>query len=341
MYCVAHLVKRRRLLVFSSLLLFALHQCVHLIIRRKTSDTVVVVKQPTASSSATSYTDSRQPYVPRALNSSSSTSTPAGCVPAFARHNTTTTNAKSKTREKKTKRKQCKRTAQDAEWLRIESDATVVFNYAHLREHSLDKDLSCSYATIEWDRDDFNYKRGSYTPIRNGSKLDYSNDHEFFHVRCTTTELFGAFLLWSSKSPNAEFNTVHARIFRAEENHPENQEKPAPISVFMLGMDSVSTSDWLSLLPKSSAFLFGDTLNATLLSMYNIVGDGTPAALVPLLTGKHEHQLPITLRSAEPTAAFVDDAYPFVWRNFSNELNYSTMFTEDWPSIGTFQYRFI
>lgn len=105
----------------------------------------------------------------------------------------------------------------------------------------------------------------------------------------------------------------------------------------MLGFDSVSRVDWPRLLPKSSKILMDD-LNAVVMNGYNIVGDGTPASLVPLLTGRMEHELPNTLRNSL-SSHFVDQVYPFIWSNFSKILNYETMFAEDYPLVGTFQYR--
>jgi hypothetical protein len=66
----------------------------------------------------------------------------------------------------------------------------------------------------------------------------------------------------------------------------------------------------------------------------------TPAALIALLTGKYEHELSNTLIGTE-NANFVDKVYPFIWKNYSNDLNYATLYAEDWPSIGTFNYRML
>uniref|UniRef100_A0A914ZH73 Death domain-containing protein n=1 Tax=Parascaris univalens TaxID=6257 RepID=A0A914ZH73_PARUN len=70
---------------------------------------------------------------------------------------------------------------------------------------------------------------------------------------------------------------------------------------------------------------------------YNIVGDGTPQAFIPILTGKTEVELPLT-RKRFSNANFVDVVYPFVWRNFS-DAGYITLYGEDAASIGTFTYR--
>lgn len=44
---------------------------------------------------------------------------------------------------------------------------------------------------------------------------------------------------------------------------------------------------------------------------YNIVGDGTPQAFLPILTGKTEVELPLT-RKRYKNANYVD-VYPWIW----------------------------
>lgn len=66
----------------------------------------------------------------------------------------------------------------------------------------------------------------------------------------------------------------------------------------------------------------------------------TPAALIPLLTSKMEHELPNTLRNTLGWN-YVDKVYPFLWKNYSDILGYETMFGEDYPEVGTFQYRMV
>lgn len=64
----------------------------------------------------------------------------------------------------------------------------------------------------------------------------------------------------------------------------------------------------------------------------NIVGDGTPQAFIPFLTGKTEEELPLT-RKRFSTADFVDNVYPFIWKNFS-DAGYVTLYGEDVHSVG-------
>ena len=56
------------------------------------------------------------------------------------------------------------------------------------------------------------------------------------------------------------------------------------VNILMFGFDSVSRMTWMRNLPKSHAYLT-QQLGGMVLEGYNIVGDGTPQALLPILTG--------------------------------------------------------
>ncbi|KAE9546227.1 hypothetical protein FO519_010561, partial [Halicephalobus sp. NKZ332] len=103
----------------------------------------------------------------------------------------------------------------------------------------------------------------------------------------------------------------------------------------MIGIDSVSHMEFLRSLPKSYSYLT-DIMGSITLNGYNIVGDGTPQAYLPILTGKTEVELPLTRRRYKE-ADFVN-VYPFIWNNFSKK-GYMTAFAEDMPGIDMFNYR--
>lgn len=69
---------------------------------------------------------------------------------------------------------------------------------------------------------------------------------------------------------------------------------------------------------------------------YNIVGDGTPQAFIPILTAQTEVELPMT-RKRYSDANYVD-VYPMIWKNFS-KAGYVTLYAEDSAAVGTFTYR--
>lgn len=116
-------------------------------------------------------------------------------------------------------------------------------------------------------------------------------------------------------------------------NVPSNGLK---LNVLMFGFDSLSRNTFVRKLPKSYRYL-KQNLNALVLEGYNIVGDGTPQALIPILTGKIELELPETRKRLESKANYVD-VYPLIWNDYKKN-GYVTGFMEDVHHIGTFTYR--
>jgi hypothetical protein len=244
-------------------------------------------------------------------------------------------------------------TCDNQDWILVDDNGYVTLNSEYLSQKQIVVD-NCMYASINWHQNDFSYSLSKYKPINLINENDHTNlvnenssarldvDEEFFQVKCTST------------NKEHEFNSAYARIFKkkiaksltskksktsSNGSSSEQQQQQQPINVMFIGFDSVSREDWLSRLTRSSGYLLNE-LKSNVLHRYNIVGDGTPAALIPILTGRHEHEMPSTLKS-KPSAQHVDKAYPFIWRNFSERLGYATLYGEDWPSIGTFQYRMI
>lgn len=118
---------------------------------------------------------------------------------------------------------------------------------------------------------------------------------------------------------------------------PEVPDQQSPkLNVLIYGFDSLSRNSFIRKLPKSYEYLTNQ-LKGDVLQGYNIVGDGTPQALIPLLTGFNELELPET-RKRMANSKYVDEAFPFVWKEYERE-GYLTAFNEDIPSVGTFSYR--
>lgn len=109
----------------------------------------------------------------------------------------------------------------------------------------------------------------------------------------------------------------------------------SPYNVLMFGFDSLSRNAFIRKLPKSYAYLV-DKIGAHVLNGYNIVGDGTPQALIPILTGYTELELPDTRKRISESVTC--DAYPMIWKEYENS-GYVTAFNEDLPKVGTFTYR--
>ncbi|KAJ8705939.1 hypothetical protein PYW07_010716 [Mythimna separata] len=107
------------------------------------------------------------------------------------------------------------------------------------------------------------------------------------------------------------------------------------LNVLIFGFDSTSKNGFIRNMPKSYKHL-KDHVKATILNGYNIVGDGTPAALFPILTGKTELELP-EMRKTLNNATL--DSMPFIFYKLAKD-GYRTAYFEDMPNVGTFQYRF-
>lgn len=107
------------------------------------------------------------------------------------------------------------------------------------------------------------------------------------------------------------------------------------VNVLMMGFDSLSRNAFIRKLPKSYDYLT-NVLHADILKGYNIIGDGTPQALIPLLTGFTELELPET-RKRKFSSTYVN-SYPMIWNKYQ-KAGYVTAFNEDQPKIGTFSYR--
>ena len=109
----------------------------------------------------------------------------------------------------------------------------------------------------------------------------------------------------------------------------------ARLNVLMMGFDSLSRNAFIRKLPKTYDYLT-KILEADVLKGYNIIGDGTPQALIPILTGYTELELPET-RKRKFISTFVN-TYPMIWKDYQ-KAGYVTAFNEDEPKIGTFSYR--
>lgn len=107
------------------------------------------------------------------------------------------------------------------------------------------------------------------------------------------------------------------------------------LNVLMFGFDSMSRNSFIRKLPKTYQYL-SDVLEAHVLQGYNIIGDGTPQALIPILTGQTELELPDT-RKRLRNSNYVN-VYPFVWKEFKRN-GYVTAYYEDMPDVGIFTYR--
>lgn len=117
-------------------------------------------------------------------------------------------------------------------------------------------------------------------------------------------------------------------------------------NVLLLGLDSISRVAAERYLPQTMNWLRNRD-QVELMDLYNIVGDGTTANLLALLTGLFETELPESRKSHvkrgknrfESLGTTVLDHYPWLWDEFRRIGGYATHFIEDSPKWGTFQHR--
>lgn len=129
---------------------------------------------------------------------------------------------------------------------------------------------------------------------------------------------------------NGEQNNNHNGGEGRHEKHPKQ------FNILIYGFDSLSRNALMRKLPKTYQYLV-EKIKARVLNGYNIVGDGTAQALIPLLTGYTELELPET-RWRFDDSLHVDEVYPLIWKDFEKQ-GYITSFNEDLPDVGTFTYR--
>lgn len=178
--------------------------------------------------------------------------------------------------------------------------------------------------------DDFKQKRAQQVNFDSDKTRVLNLTSDFCYVECKIqrTTTFELAPVWSSLvagiSPKA---SVVNRALKTDDGAKK-------LNVMFFGFDSVSHLNFMRRLPKLYKFLT-EQLGALVLQQYNIVGDGTTAAMLGMLVGKYEEELPETRRGKSKTTV---DVYPFVFNNFTAN-GYATIYAEDESSIGTFHYR--
>ncbi|KAL3281046.1 hypothetical protein HHI36_004270 [Cryptolaemus montrouzieri] len=144
----------------------------------------------------------------------------------------------------------------------------------------------------------------------------------------------------SCKSKNQKWSSILTTVRKNDTLWKESSWEKLPdealkLNVLMFGIDSVSRNLFQRKLPQTYHYI-SKKLKGVILEGYNIVGDGTPQALIPILTGKTELELPDT-RKRFSDSHYVNE-YPLIWNEFKN-AGYVTGYLEDMPVYGVFTYR--
>ncbi|CAF1058404.1 unnamed protein product [Adineta steineri] len=205
-------------------------------------------------------------------------------------------------------------------WVYVEN-GTFRLSQQALQKHGA---IVCAYRPILRSKDDFSTMEGARLfPIVD--KMPLVSD--FFRADCRARD--GSF-----------YSNIHSGIMFDAGLHMRHIWNPMikthlGYNVLMFGFDSVSRMTFMRFLPKSYNYLIKE-LGSIIMKGYNIVGDGTPAALLPILTGKTEKELPEARRGH--IGAQTVDRFPWIWKKFKDN-GYVTQWAEDLQNVGTFQMR--
>lgn len=106
--------------------------------------------------------------------------------------------------------------------------------------------------------------------------------------------------------------------------------------IFIFLLDSMSRINFLRKLPKFYEFLIKE-MNGLDMQSFNIVGDGTPWAVIPLTTCHYEHELSEG-RKRFTNSSFLDN-WPLIFKDFK-KAGYGSAFGEEQAAWNAFTLRF-
>ncbi|GFO05123.1 hypothetical protein PoB_003162800 [Plakobranchus ocellatus] len=162
------------------------------------------------------------------------------------------------------------------EWL-VVHNGTVQFSSEALKKY---KSFTCNYYPLKRESE----KNSVFLePIKNISS-GFKMVTDFFKGECLSREGVNNTALYSG----VHYSEDRAR--RYEKADPLKQGFEG-LSIAILGFDSMSRMSWYRRLKKTRKYFYND-MEGIELKGHNIVGDGTTAVVLPMLTGKLEWELP-------------------------------------------------
>ena len=198
-------------------------------------------------------------------------------------------------------------------WVEVDN-GTIIISPKAVMIHG---DIHCEYMSFTR-LDDYKITWGKrVADMKSGSPIQT----DFFRVKCQADD-------------NATYKNTHAAIARKQElvAPPGSHQEASGMNILMIAFDSVSRLTWMRNLPRTYHFLV-TVLGGVVLNGYNIVGDDTPAALLPILTGRTEQELP-NARRHEAGARHIDE-HPWIWKDLK-KLGYVTQYGVDRNCCNTF-----
>lgn len=114
-----------------------------------------------------------------------------------------------------------------------------------------------------------------------------------------------------------------------------NRSLLSDMHVFFYMMDSMSRINFIRKLPKFYKMLT-EHMSALVMESFNIVGDGTPWAVIPLTTGHYQYELP-EARKRFDNSSFLDD-WPLIFKDY-RKAGYGTVYAEEQPEFNAYTYK--
>ncbi|KAK6111077.1 hypothetical protein QQG55_42215 [Brugia pahangi] len=208
----------------------------------------------------------------------------------------------------------------EKEWAYVDEKGLFTMSSDAIKRHG---GIKCTIAYFER-VDDNRLKIGRQIPITSGSPMN----KDYAVVECLGND--------QEKWKHLLWTIVPDRKKEEDLSHIKKSPDWSGLDVYFIGFDSLSQMSFRRKLPKTVKYI-EEEFDAVVLDGYNIAGDGTPQAFIRILTGQTEEELPLT-RKRFAEANYVDEVYPFVWKNFS-DAGYITLYAEDSAKLGTFTYR--
>ncbi|XP_073824865.1 uncharacterized protein isoform X3 [Musca autumnalis] len=213
-------------------------------------------------------------------------------------------------------------------------------------------DISCNYSEVVR-IDDQRNKNLEPVPFKLElhGQITLKSDIEFVMVECWNMQLqsiykdFHFFVQYDNETINQTMapehdntekfikNSVeskensHSTNERKTDKIPEENPSDSPISVMILGIDSVSHLNFLRQMHSSASYIHRN-LNHIEFWGYNKVGDNTYPNLIPTLTGLDAEELDISCLGPPKGRSSVYDKCSLIWKRFK-AAGYKTIYGED------------
>ncbi|KAH8259871.1 hypothetical protein KR026_012146 [Drosophila bipectinata] len=210
--------------------------------------------------------------------------------------------------------------------LRIDGEALTKYPATH--------QLHCCYMVVER----INESEVNYTKchVFKGS-TELPNSAEGIIVKCSSKNvqiyINGHATVPVKEAVQQRLQAASEKDLQENEVDPEKEEtKTRPLSVLMLGIDSISRVNLIRAMPKTAQYLYDNEWFE--LAGYNKVDDNTFPNIMALTTG---YNLSSAHKACSPLKVGGLDQCRFIWKLYQ-EHGYVTAYAEDAVKINTFNY---